>query len=176
MSSGTQHSSSDIENKVQEAYQQWKRLDRNPDTLYELEALYEDRHKPTMMQQLIKRLITNRLEFGTAGLRGPMGVGFNHMNDVVVLQTALGIARHLLALKKDTQNEKITQDDGGVVIGYDSRHNSKRFAALSANINACLVSWSQHHTTRNRIMAIKCILPQELRLSRRSTPRSKSVY
>ena len=134
MSSGTQHSSSDIENKVQEAYQQWKRLDRNPDTLYELEALYEDRHKPTMMQQLIKRLITNRLEFGTAGLRGPMGVGFNHMNDVVVLQTALGIARHLLALKKDTQNEKITQDDGGVVIGYDSRHNRKRFAALSANV------------------------------------------
>ncbi len=29
-----------------------------------------------------------RLEFGTAGLRGPMGAGFNRMNDLVVLQTA----------------------------------------------------------------------------------------
>ena len=44
----------------------------------------------------LRSVLSTRLEFGTAGLRGPMGAGYNRMNDLVVLQTAQGISRYLV--------------------------------------------------------------------------------
>ena len=41
-------------------------------------------------------VLSSRLEFGTAGLRGPMGAGYNRMNDLVLLQTTQGICRYLV--------------------------------------------------------------------------------
>jgi phosphomannomutase len=37
----------------------------------------------------------NRLKFGTAGLRGAMGAGYNCMNDLVVLQTSQGLLKYI---------------------------------------------------------------------------------
>jgi phosphoglucomutase / phosphopentomutase len=72
----------------------------------------------------------SRLEFGTAGLRGPMGPGFSRMNDLVVLQTAQGLAAYLVAVFGDRART------GGLVLGYDHRSrgslNSRRFALLTA--------------------------------------------
>lgn len=64
-------------------YIEW---DINPETRNEAQQLIAN---PTELDKLkLTTLFTTRLEFGTAGLRGPMGPGFNCMNDLTVLQTA----------------------------------------------------------------------------------------
>lgn len=76
----------------------------------------------------LRKLMLNRIEFGTAGLRGHMGPGYSQMNDLVLIQTSQGLATYLLE-KSDDDVQK-----GGIVIGYDGRHNSKRFAELTAGV------------------------------------------
>jgi phosphomannomutase len=68
-----------------------------------------------------------RLAFGTAGLRGALGAGSNRMNRVLVAQAAAGFAGYLL---------QRTQSTPTVVIGYDGRRNSRRFALDSAELFA----------------------------------------
>jgi phosphomannomutase len=69
-----------------------------------------------------------RLAFGTAGLRGALGAGSNRMNRVLVSQAAAGFAAYLHARAQGTTPT--------VVIGYDGRRNSRRFAKDSAEIFA----------------------------------------
>jgi phosphomannomutase len=66
------------------------------------------------------------LEFGTAGLRGALGAGPNRMNRVVVTRAAAGLAAYLLR----------QATTGTVVIGYDARRNSERFAVDTAEVMA----------------------------------------
>lgn len=75
---------------------------------------------------LKKRLLT-RLAFGTAGLRGVMQAGFNAMNDLVVIQTAQGLCKYLIECYPKPEDRA-----RGIVLGYDGRYHSKRFAELSA--------------------------------------------
>ena len=69
------------------------------------------------------------LEFGTGGLRGIMGVGTNRINRYTVQMATEGVAR-IIEKKK---NESGTT---GVVIGYDSRHNSFEFAKVASEVLA----------------------------------------
>lgn len=66
------------------------------------------------------------LEFGTAGIRGVMGIGTNRMNIYIVRQATQGLAEYL-----NSQNEKST-----VAIAYDSRNNSSTFAKEAARVLA----------------------------------------
>ena len=63
------------------------------------------------------------LEFGTAGLRGIIGMGTNRMNKYTVGKATQGLANFII--KKGTQNK-------GVVISFDSRHMSPEFSKLTA--------------------------------------------
>lgn len=66
------------------------------------------------------------LQFGTAGLRGILGVGTNRMNEYVVARTTQGYANYLL-----------TQPDAarrGIAIAYDSRRKSREFAEIAASV------------------------------------------
>ncbi|CAB4384192.1 unnamed protein product [Rhizophagus irregularis] len=102
--------------------QEWLRLDKNPTTRSEIEKLYADQN----IDELEKRL-RNRISFGTAGLRSNMEAGFSRMNDLTVIQASQGLCMYLL----DTLPASVSK---GVVIGHDHRHNSERFARLTAAI------------------------------------------
>lgn len=68
------------------------------------------------------------LEFGTGGLRGIMGVGTNRMNKYTVGMATQGFANYLL---NTYGTEPIS-----VVIGHDSRNNSRFFAETTAGVFA----------------------------------------
>ncbi|MCC5947979.1 MAG: phospho-sugar mutase [Nitriliruptoraceae bacterium] len=95
---------------------QW--LDGDPDssTRHQLQQLL-DRGDQTALADHVGAA----LAFGTAGLRGAVGPGPNRMNRAVVIRTTRGFADHLLATNPDAAER-------GVVVGFDARHDSERFA------------------------------------------------
>ena len=76
-------------------------------------------------EEEIKDRFYKELEFGTAGLRGVIGMGTNRMNKYTVGKATQGLANFII--KKGVQ-------DKGVVISFDSRHMSPEFAKMTALI------------------------------------------
>jgi phosphoglucomutase len=68
------------------------------------------------------------LEFGTGGLRGLMGVGTNRVNKYTIGMATQGFSNYLL---KTYPMESIS-----VVVGHDSRNNSRFFAETTAQVFA----------------------------------------
>ena len=68
------------------------------------------------------------LTFGTAGLRGKMGVGTNRMNEFTVAIATQGFANYL--------KSKYPHDPPGIVVGYDVRHRSDEFARITSRLLA----------------------------------------
>lgn len=77
--------------------------------------------------ELVESFYRN-LEFGTGGLRGIMGVGTNRMNKYTVGMATQGFANYLKKVYGDAEVK--------VVIGHDSRNNSRFFAETTANVFA----------------------------------------
>ena len=73
---------------------------------------------------LLQDMFYKELDFGTAGLRGVMGVGTNRMNSYIVKRATQGVADSLLANPENAEK--------GVVIAFDSRNSSSEFALVSA--------------------------------------------
>ena len=102
----------------------WRDADPDPATRAELDALIAaaeagDDHATG---ELADRF-AGRLHFGTAGLRAELGAGSMRMNRLVVRQAAAGLGRWL-------------GPGHTVVIGYDARHLSDRFARDTARVLA----------------------------------------
>lgn len=74
---------------------------------------------------LIEDCFYKNLEFGTGGMRGELGPGTNRMNIYTVRKASAGLAQYILQ-----QGEEAKQR--GVVISYDSRHQSPEFAMEAA--------------------------------------------
>ena len=84
-----------------------------------------------LMQNDLKELTESfykDMEFGTAGLRGIMGVGSNRMNIYTVGTATQGLANYL---KKTFEGEQVR-----VAVAHDSRNNSRLFAERVADIFA----------------------------------------
>ena len=100
--------------------QAWIADDPDPKTATELSALVESND-----EQTLKTYFSGFLQFGTAGLRGPVGPGPSCMNRAVVGRTAAGIASYMKARGMNR-----------VVIGRDARYGSEDFTNESAEIFA----------------------------------------
>jgi phosphomannomutase len=94
----------------------WIAGDPDPATREELQSLLDARDLDALTEQ-----VGSALAFGTAGLRGEVAAGPNRMNRAVVIRTTRGLADHLLASVPDAAAR-------GVVVGFDARHDSERFA------------------------------------------------
>lgn len=101
-------------------YKNWlAQVDLEPELRQDLDAITDEK-------EIEDRFYTD-LEFGTGGMRGKMGAGSNRMNVYTVAKVTYGLGKYLL--RADMANwEK------GVVIAYDSRHNSRKFAETAAGV------------------------------------------
>ncbi len=75
--------------------------------------------------QELESAFFTELKFGTGGLRGIMGVGTARINIYTIRKATQGLAAYI---KKHNNPAK------GVVIGFDSRHNSELFAHETARV------------------------------------------
>ncbi|MBW9213779.1 phospho-sugar mutase [Mumia sp. zg.B53] len=99
----------------------WIDQDPDPDTRAELEDLLAAGDEAGLAVRF-----GGRLEFGTAGLRGPLGAGPTRMNRVVVAQAAAGLAAYVLS--------RAESGSPALVVGFDGRHNSAVFARDTCEI------------------------------------------
>jgi phosphoglucomutase len=98
----------------------WLQLDRDPETRAEITDLIV-RQDATELEKRLRQ----RIAFGTAGLRSSMKAGFAHMNSLNVLTTSIGLANYICETSLRAEKQS-------VVIGYDGRHRSRKFACLAA--------------------------------------------
>ncbi|CAF2044111.1 unnamed protein product [Rotaria magnacalcarata] len=103
----------------------WLKWDQCEITRQEIEQLKNE----SKWDNLDARL-SHRIQFGTAGLRAKMGSGFALMNELTVIQATQGFIRHIQSTYKDKN------DSHSVVIGFDARHQSQKFARLTAALFA----------------------------------------
>lgn len=78
----------------------------------------------------IEERFYRNLEFGTGGLRGIIGAGTNRINIHTIRKATKGLADYLLKIGDRAL-------DQGVVIAYDPRHGSRRFAEEAALVLVC---------------------------------------
>ncbi|MDN3701866.1 phospho-sugar mutase [Vibrio artabrorum] len=104
----------------------WLARDPDPRTREELQHLIDQRMNDEISDRFIQRL-----EFGTAGLRGKVGCGPNRMNRLVIQETATGLGHYLI---EHIANACLR----GVVVGYDGRLDSKQFAIDTASVLTAL--------------------------------------
>ena len=99
---------------------QWIALDPSPTDAALLQKWLDDGNEIDL-----RRCFNGFLQFGTAGLRGPIGPGPSCMNRAVVHRAAAGIAAYMKA-------RGLTK----VVIGRDARYGSEDFTQESAEVFA----------------------------------------
>ena len=102
--------------KILENYNKW--LDDENISLADKKIL------KNMSNEEIENAFNEELSFGTAGIRGKMGLGTNKINKYTIGKITVGLAKYI------NNNYK----NGSVVIAYDTRNNSKKFASDTALI------------------------------------------
>lgn len=103
-----------------ETYEEWNNQTLVPDLRQELDQMEGN-------DEALEDAFYAPLEFGTAGMRGVLGVGINRMNVYTVRQATEGLATFMDTLDKEAKQR-------GVAISYDSRHHSQEFAFESARV------------------------------------------
>ncbi|WP_188206807.1 phospho-sugar mutase [Alkalibacillus aidingensis] len=99
-------------------YQRWKEFNG-------LEENLKKQLKNVTDESMLEDAFHKTLEFGTGGMRGELGPGTNRMNVYTVRKAAKGLALYI--------EEKDLEADG-VVVAYDSRHQSPDFALETARV------------------------------------------
>ncbi|HRD99796.1 MAG TPA: phospho-sugar mutase, partial [Ilumatobacteraceae bacterium] len=113
------------ETDIRDRAQRWLVAEPDDDVRAEMAALLEE------PAEVLAARFDGRLQFGTAGLRGPIGAGPLRMNRLVVRQAAAGLGLYLLRTVEDAAER-------GVIIGYDARRKSDVFALDTARVLAAM--------------------------------------
>lgn len=108
--------------EVTEKAKRWLDPKYDEETRRQVQAMLDAPDKTDLIEAFYKDL-----EFGTGGLRGIMGAGSNRMNIYTVGAATQGLANYLLDTFKDLPQIS-------VCVGHDVRHNSRKFAELTADI------------------------------------------
>lgn len=104
-----------------EIYERWLHSDvLSPEDRAELAALDGN-------EKEIEERFYRELEFGTAGMRGILGIGTNRMNIYNVRRASQGVAKYVNSRGAEAAK-------AGVLIGYDTRHFSRTFAEETAKV------------------------------------------
>ncbi|KAJ2889823.1 hypothetical protein IWW38_004476, partial [Coemansia aciculifera] len=70
--------------------ERWLSEDQDPETRGQIERLLAANDEATM-----EKLLRNRIEFGTAGLRARMEAGYSRMNRLTVITASQGLAAYV---------------------------------------------------------------------------------
>lgn len=98
-----------------------------------LEGPYDEVTKKEIKNKLVSDLkeihssFFENLTFGTAGIRGIMGIGTNRINQYTIRKATQGLANYLLSQNIEKPS---------VIIGHDNRNNSSYFAKEAAKVLA----------------------------------------
>jgi len=104
----------------QAAYEYWKQHVETPSERAELESIASD-------QGQIADRFSLPLAFGTAGMRGTIGMGTFRMNVYTVRRATKGLAAWICSLGEEACRK-------GVLISYDTRRMSYEFALTAARV------------------------------------------
>lgn len=100
--------------------ERWLSEDKNPETRAQIERLLAANN-----EEELEKLLRNRIEFGTAGLRARMEAGYSRLNQLTVITASQGLAAYVAKTVPEATQR-------GVVVGHDHRNNSSIFARLTA--------------------------------------------
>ena len=104
-------------------YEKWLNSDKlDEKSKKELESIKDNK-------QEIQDRFYQELSFGTAGLRGKLGVGTNRMNSYIVARATHALAKVILSYGEEFKNK-------GIAIAYDCRICSDEFSKMCALIMA----------------------------------------
>ena len=110
-----------MDNAISELIQVWNEKVTIPDLREELDALLAEGDEDKLFDAFYRSL-----EFGTAGLRGTLGVGTNRMNEYVVAQASKGVADYLNA----------HYENPTLALARDSRLKGEQFQKVAAGVLA----------------------------------------
>lgn len=105
---------------ILEKAKQWLKPTFDAEIQQEIQQLL-DINSPDLTDKFYKNM-----EFGTGGMRGVMGAGTNRINKYTLGRATQGLSNYLI--------ENVKKKQLSVVIAYDCRHNSKKFAKIVADV------------------------------------------
>jgi len=108
--------------KILAKAQAYVQAEKHPTFRGEVEKLIADKNLNELSDRFFKDL-----EFGTGGLRGVIGGGYNRLNSYTIQKATQGLATYIV-------NQKI--ENPSAVIAYDSRNYSDLFALEAAKVLA----------------------------------------
>lgn len=112
--------------KLIAAARAWMAVDPDPETAAETARMIE-----TADEAALLAAFGQRLEFGTAGLRGRLGPGPGNMSRALVRLVSGGLGAYLLENAPDARER-------GVIVGRDGRRGSREFAEETAAVLGAL--------------------------------------
>ncbi|MDR2807394.1 MAG: phospho-sugar mutase [Spirochaetaceae bacterium] len=114
-------------NTIRSLAQDYIKQEQDPQFKAEVEALLAAENWKELEDRFYRHL-----EFGTGGLRGVIGGGFNRMNNFVVKSATQGLATYV----KKAFADKARAGTLSAAIAFDSRHYSDTFAQAAALVFA----------------------------------------